>query len=381
MEHSYFQDRLSAYHDNELPLQEKVVVEEHVRGCAECQVLMEEYAKLDQLVIEHGQLADTDYWEKAAQRIDRAIAAGGHTEIDHALAKRRKGGLSWKLLAAAASVVIVGYIGINKDKFLSPDKQTPMMQAPGALQLEDSNAAVKLQADTVEPLAQSTAAAKRDAGRVTGIAEGSKSESSRDHEARGGLSSREMKNRPLEQRVGTAEKADLKDAANEKIATMQSADFNAAAPSPQLAPAPAMNALSSDTADNVERRKGSTEAASLQEQALIQDTGLGLAYWSGVRDSMLPLAEAEHKAKNVVEMGKSIISGYDKAERKPNRLAETAEPTPDARLAEACYWIASLTAKPEEKAQAIATLRKIGDRSAAPLKDTVQSWIKELTTP
>jgi hypothetical protein len=381
MEHSYFQDRLSAYHDNELPLQEKVVVEEHVRGCVECEKLLVEYARLDQLVAEHGQLADSDYWEKAAQKIDRAIASGGQTEIDHTLTHRRKGGLSWKLLAAAASVVIVGYIGINKDKFLSPDKQMPATQAPAALSRKDFDMAVQPQADSAEPQAQKKAEAKKDASRSTGNAAESRTDSPQHYQETGRVSSKEMTAQAPEKDARAADERDLKGGASEKIAVPKSAETDIAIPNNQPARAPAPEMLMTDSTDNLNYRRVSTQATSSDLETAVKDTGLGLAHWCAIRDSVLPLAESSQKSKNVVELGKTVISGYDKAERKSNRLAETAVPTPDARLAEASYWIAKLSTRPEEKAQALATLRKIGDRAVAPLKDSVQAWIKELTSP
>jgi anti-sigma factor RsiW len=123
MEHSYYQDRLSAYHDNELPLQEKVVVEEHLRECSECRELLAQYEKLDQLVESHGQLADGDYWEKAARKIDRAIAGAQATETED-ITPQKRGSLLWKLLPIAASIVIVGYIGFHRDEIFQPGPGT-----------------------------------------------------------------------------------------------------------------------------------------------------------------------------------------------------------------------------------------------------------------
>lgn len=357
------------------------MVEEHVRGCAECEKLLEEYAKLDQLVAEHGQLADSDYWEKAAQKIDRAIAAGGQTEIDHTLTHRRRSGLSWKLLAAAASVVIVGYIGINKDKFLTPDKQVPMIAAPSVPTSRDSEDYRKSQAESDQRQTQPNVKAKQDAGGATGKTENLPEEASGEIEKSNAAPRKELASKPAQKESTAPITKDLKGEVKDELAVPQSIDLGNSFQKSQPAPAPAMSALTSDSAESLKLRRASNEAAILDAQSPPPDTGLGLAHWTALRDSLLPLADAEHKAKNVLELGKTVISGYDKAARKPSRLAATTEPSPDSRLAEACYWIAKLSKQPEEKSQAIATLRQIGERANDSLKATVQNWIKELAAP
>ena len=46
MNHSYFKDRISAYHDQELSLYDHQIVLEHLETCQECQKLLEEYMAL-----------------------------------------------------------------------------------------------------------------------------------------------------------------------------------------------------------------------------------------------------------------------------------------------------------------------------------------------
>ena len=73
MEHSFFKDRLSAYFDNELPPQEKQVVEQHLRDCVECRAELTKLRQLEDAVNRHAGLADTDYWEKSAQKIESRL--------------------------------------------------------------------------------------------------------------------------------------------------------------------------------------------------------------------------------------------------------------------------------------------------------------------
>ena len=57
MDHGYFKDRISAYYDNNLKPEERVVIEEHLKECEECRKLLAELAKLDRLVEEHSHSA------------------------------------------------------------------------------------------------------------------------------------------------------------------------------------------------------------------------------------------------------------------------------------------------------------------------------------
>jgi len=127
MDHAYFIDRLSALFDNELPPQEKQVVEEHLRGCAECQAALAKLQQLEDAVKRHSQLADTDYWEESAQKIERQLGFDQQTVITPIRHRWYERGLGWKALAAVASIAVLAYIGINSDKIL---KQRDLAPSP-----------------------------------------------------------------------------------------------------------------------------------------------------------------------------------------------------------------------------------------------------------
>ena len=119
MDHSYYQERLSAYLDRELPAGEMEAMTEHLAGCDECLGRLEQLKSLDKFTEQHSTLDESDYWERSAQKIEARVAreAGKITDI-----KRAKGGLYaglwWKLPAIAASIVIVGYIGLHESEIV-----------------------------------------------------------------------------------------------------------------------------------------------------------------------------------------------------------------------------------------------------------------------
>lgn len=130
MNHEFYKDRLSAYFDRELKNEEFVIVDEHVRQCGECQQILAELEKLDAVIDEKSQLADDDYWEKAAQKIEQAIETPVETKILELKTSRYKG-LWWKIAGVAASVAFLAFISLYKgditkeieQKYMAPPKQ------------------------------------------------------------------------------------------------------------------------------------------------------------------------------------------------------------------------------------------------------------------
>src|SRR5512138_2136801 len=121
MDHSYFRDRVSAFHDRELPPQELAVVEDHVRGCAECQELLAKLERLDALVAQHAELSGGDYWEKSARKIEERLGFAEQTEITPVKRAGWDKGLVWKVTAIAATLAVLAFIGINRDKIMPPE--------------------------------------------------------------------------------------------------------------------------------------------------------------------------------------------------------------------------------------------------------------------
>lgn len=132
MNHGYFQDRLSAYFDQALTLEEMQMMKEHLASCAECREQLDDLAKLDRLIEAKADLGESDYWEKAAQTIERRLTTGNESKVT----KVRSGwfGLGWKLVATAASIAALTFIALHEGEIQdSVDKSgevSKFMMAP-----------------------------------------------------------------------------------------------------------------------------------------------------------------------------------------------------------------------------------------------------------
>lgn len=115
MDHGYFKDRISAYFDNSLRPEEKVVIEQHLEQCEECRKLLEAFRKLDRLVEEKSSLGEDEYWERSARKIEEMLGFEQATEVTK-IASRRRFGMTWKLVAVAASVVLLTLVSIHRDE-------------------------------------------------------------------------------------------------------------------------------------------------------------------------------------------------------------------------------------------------------------------------
>ena len=108
------------------------MVEEHVAACAECRKQLEMLAKLDRLIDEKADLAESDYWETAAQKTEQRLGFKKESKIT--IIRRSWTGLGWKLAAAAASVAALTFIALHEGDILdSTDKrmqESPTVSAP-----------------------------------------------------------------------------------------------------------------------------------------------------------------------------------------------------------------------------------------------------------
>ncbi len=126
MDHSYFHSRLSALADGELPADERAQVEEHVKQCQDCRQRLDQLRQLEELTERESGLADSDYWEAAAQRIEANLDAPATpaTDITQPRAKA-KSSFWWKLPAIAASILVVGYVGLHESDILKDEVMIP----------------------------------------------------------------------------------------------------------------------------------------------------------------------------------------------------------------------------------------------------------------
>jgi hypothetical protein len=124
MDHGYFKDRISGYLDGELPDYEMEALRDHLEQCEECRGVYERLKQVDVLVEQHADLADGDFWEEQAQKIEARLGFAGQPEIVE-VPVRRWSGLGWKLAAVAASVAALIFIGVNQtDIFRQGEERT-----------------------------------------------------------------------------------------------------------------------------------------------------------------------------------------------------------------------------------------------------------------
>ncbi len=366
MEHSYFQDRLSAYYDNELPLQEKVVVDEHVKGCEECRRLLEKYARLDDLVNTHGQLGDTDYWERSAKEIDRAIDRQQEDKIVSVSAARRKFDLGWKLAAVAATLVLVGYIGIHKDDIFTPEKIMPPTVAPRIMlpdkAKEVASPEVNALAETKQKLNDSTSPKE---SRKTDMGGTGKVGSVSEKDQRGNY-----KTEP-----GRAEDNELHREMNAPTPQRQGPNLQSA----QVAPAEAVPSLDKVEPGSVQPHVVAVVVEQKPDLRSTTDTGLGLTYWRALRDSLQPKGADTKRLALAEKLRATVTSSLRKPDATPQSAALVSDTVKSSsRLIEASYQIARLTNDSTEKAHAIAVLEAFATGEAGPDRNRAQAYLDSL---
>ena len=124
MDHSYYSDRISAYADGELSPMEKEAVRRHLDECEQCRQLLAEIERLDRLVADKASLPDGDYWEQSAQAIERRLDAVAETKITD-ISRFRRTAMTSKIVAVAASVAVLAFIGLYQTDILKDVQQTP----------------------------------------------------------------------------------------------------------------------------------------------------------------------------------------------------------------------------------------------------------------
>lgn len=119
MNHDYYIERLSGYHDRNLPLDEMELLSRHLDDCDECRAALAEYEKLDRLVEEQSGLGgSSEYWENLANKIERKIGSTPEEKIVDISSSSYRG-LGWKLTAVAASFAVIGFIALYQDDILN----------------------------------------------------------------------------------------------------------------------------------------------------------------------------------------------------------------------------------------------------------------------
>ena len=380
MEHSYFQDRLSAYHDNELPLQEKVVVEQHLHDCPECRKQLAEYARLDQLVIDHGQLGDTDYWEQAAKKIEKEIGVADPTRVASVFRARQRLALTWKLAALAASVVIVGYLGIHRDQIFPPEKVVPAQSAPAISQPPSAAAQKPVMTDS---------ALRRDVGKsAMKEAEPTRQADAKTNELRTGAVDRDAEHKLQSKPAYRDTKGEVASTpavpTDTKFSEKQTTLDRAAAPAAEIAqnaPAAARSAIHPEAISGAARVAGQDIVADTVAKSLaappVTDASPEIAFWRTLKDSLL--ASANRKDALTLSATKALTSQYQQSAKKVRPTAAAADTVKkDEQLSRAWYQIARLTPSDSEKTVAVNALQKIAAGGSPSAREKARTYLDSL---
>ena len=111
---------------------EKEAVRRHLDECEQCRQLLAEIERLDRLVADKASLPDGDYWEQSAQAIERRLDTVVATKITD-ISRFRWTGMTGKIVAVAASVAVLAFIGLYQTDILRDVPQTPrILETPAA---------------------------------------------------------------------------------------------------------------------------------------------------------------------------------------------------------------------------------------------------------
>ncbi len=384
MDHSYFKDRISAYYDRDLPPYELQAVEEHLKECAECQALLAEFEKLDRMVAEKSELADDDYWEQSAQKIEKALGFEETTEVGDIRSKSWSG-LGWKIATVAASLAVITFIGLHQGDILKD--QTP---SPPAIQLEspplDDYDATDLPEKKMESVTDSTLLPDR-AG-DTDIVERSgapvqRPESVVVEKARTSVPSvvqdiaEEAGEKGMRDTPGDL--AETKVISKRDMISRWPAEDSAA----QQPPAEEMQAITTLFAPD------ESEAALSKEKA---DRGLALSEAVDVgaagaaelptlrqqRDSLMALYQANLDSGADMEVGKMVVAADKRTKAAKAAASDSTMHLFERELVDVHYRIARLTEDKNEREASTRFLRAYADRTDVPYVDRARKYIDSL---
>lgn len=376
MDHSYFRDKVSAYHDRELPAQEQEMLAQHVASCPECQKLLSDLERLDQLVAGKIELGQSDYWEQNAQKIEAKLGFGQETIVTPVPKSGWEKGMVWKLSAVAASVALLVFIGINKDEILKKSEPTVLQEQTDKVQIKT--------ADT-PPAKDSRLTTEADSTAMKGNAQERRElqETSKDNESAVGetvLRSKEKQESVVPRDMNIAQ-----DSVTQRLPVQPKATVQKLAP-----PQPETEALQRETAPSaagkvpepiVEELK--TAASSEQADEYAAAVSPELVRWRTVRDSLKGIVDKPAESM----MSKYGVNSLKSDTKKKTAASLSYKDTKDAkaRYLESCFQVALLTNDPTEYAdsrQILETEAKASDSTtAAAAKGYLDRLAAERPTP
>ncbi|RME18852.1 MAG: zf-HC2 domain-containing protein [Candidatus Zixiibacteriota bacterium] len=329
--------------DHGLPVDEQRMIEEHLQACDECRDLLARLKKLDALVETHSGLGETEYWEQLASRIDRRLQAAGEEKIVPVEAGRSV--FTWKLIATAASIVLVAVIGWRWEQIFGPEQVTQTTPA-----------------DTVTKPAEQHRREEATVPRKT-IQEHFEitTETGKEKTA--------VRRRPTQQPL------------ERKITVTPKQAVDTLMKSRSTAPSMAPSALNAPPPVKKRPKTGDFNTSMEGYAATSIDTTGMLNHWRQVRDQLLPmLAEngsgrARRRAIAAAKEKDTVVGLTDTALLKLDRSAK------EKLLLESLYHIAEQSPDTLEVNNALALLKKTAKDKQSPERELARSLLKRLGVP
>ena len=367
MEHSYFRDKVSAYHDRELPAQELAMLGEHIASCPECQKLLAEFERLDQIVADRIELGGGDYWEQSAQKIDERLGFVEKTEITPIAKPSWDKSLVWKLTAVAASVAVLVFIGINKDDIFKRSIPAPEQKQDIRENLTADSVADRTELESTLTVTNELGVQDKATNQTTHVIE-AQDEKAKDTQSTawpksaGKLGDSEGMIKPTPTLYKSTPPADVRVQSSPEERVDQKARLAApstSTPTADSAPPAAIPVTLS--APSLQREVPDMAASTAEAESAVAQTKNELTRWRQLRDS-LSLALETPKQSMAEKYG---ITGFQKSEKSKKAAAASSLRSVDTRVEtekqyiEACYQIALLTDDAEEYQSAKQSLEKI----------------------
>jgi hypothetical protein len=421
LDHSYFQQRLSAYADGEVETSVRAQVEEHLRACPECRKSLQEIEKLSEFIAQESGLAESDYWERAAQRIERAVEAAQPKIVDLKAEQARRGASPWwwRAPAIAASVLFLGYLTIHESSILRDEVLTPAqpsgiktapvesttgaeleMEAPGSPMVSPDRRDTALSSASPAPRQEG---GEEPAGRPEVQPEPAPAEKAGRQES--GLSVPEnieinksiispSEIHPVDQSKVTSS-PDLTETVKPAVAPPTESLGKKTAKSAQSVEKPVSDAEE----QNYRARNREKETIVLRDTLHVtpdlysvekpEETGLlelqyeELTYWRGRRDSLAqqialirqqdasPIGQALKYAEAPARTSfKATLSGEDPRQKIENQT--------EAGLLESWYQVCRLTSDSSEINQGVSFIKKVAADQESTNRETAQDYLKQL---
>ena len=362
-------------------------MDQHLAECEECRRRLEELRRFDQMVRDNSGLGESDFWEKSARKVEQRIGLepDNVTEIARRPATSVRG-LWWKLTAAAASIVLVAYIGLKEsdvaEQPVAPTMPAPSIKPAPIQKQAESEPLGRQESDEVEDL--------RDQSGVAGEAEDSDLGSDRLETAAGAAAPSEQKSEeglqatpkpPIGAPAVVPEmkgRTDARSALGEPSSEESPAVAIPTPPPPP--PAAPENYRSRVAPGHVEQPAAELEKEAVADPDVAEASEL--AEWRRVRDS-LTAALAKDKSRVKKEPAKAA---YELV--KPNSLAqgeawsdEFVPPiatAPSARLLEAWYHICLLSGDSVEISQGRASLDSVAADTTSQESTLAREYLNKL---